>query len=90
MRLLRYFVIRLTTRKALTAANIYQMIYHSNVNNEAQQPTDKSKDKPKTSVGNSEKRQELIESLNYIKSKEFKTKKDKESISVIESILANM
>ena len=87
MRLLRYFVIRLTTRKALTAANIYQMIYQSN---ETQPTTDKSKDKPKPSLGNSEKRQELIESLNYIKSMEFKTKKDKESISVIESILANM
>lgn len=36
------------------------------------------------------KKQELIESLDYLKKKEHKTDKDKESISVIQAILNGM
>jgi len=40
--------------------------------------------KPKT------KRDEVIESLNYLKSKEFKTKQDRESIYTLEMVLKSM
>jgi hypothetical protein len=36
------------------------------------------------------KRDELLESLNYLKSKKVKTKQDKESIYTLEMILKNM
>jgi hypothetical protein len=36
------------------------------------------------------KRDELVDSLNYLKSKEFKTKQDRESIYTLEVILKNM
>ena len=36
------------------------------------------------------KKDELIESLQYLKSKKTKTKKDKESINIIESVIKNM
>jgi hypothetical protein len=40
--------------------------------------------KPKT------KRDEVLESLSYLKSKEFKTKQDRESIYTLEVVLKNM
>ena len=40
--------------------------------------------KPKT------KRDEVIESLSYLKSKEFKTKQDRESIYTLEMVLKSM
>ena len=39
---------------------------------------------------NSSKKQELINSLDYLKKKEHKTEKDKESISIIQAILNGM
>jgi hypothetical protein len=36
------------------------------------------------------KKQELIDSLDYLKKKEHKTEKDKESISIIQAILNGM
>ena len=38
----------------------------------------------------SNKKQELIDSLDYLKKKEHKTEKDKESISIIQAILNGM
>ena len=37
-----------------------------------------------------EKKQDLLDSLNYLKSKKVKTKQDKESIYTLEMILRNM
>jgi hypothetical protein len=37
-----------------------------------------------------DKKQELIDSLDYLKKKEHKTEKDKESISIIQAILNGM
>ena len=36
------------------------------------------------------KKDEILDSLNYLKSKENKTKQDKESISMLEAVLKNM
>ena len=37
-----------------------------------------------------DKKQEMIESLEYLNSKSVKSKKDKESISMLEAVLKNM
>jgi pantothenate synthetase len=42
------------------------------------------------STTQSNKKQELIDSLDYLKKKEHKTEKDKESISIIQAILNGM
>jgi len=36
------------------------------------------------------KKDELLESLNYLKNKKLKTKQDKESMDVLEAVLKNM
>jgi hypothetical protein len=41
--------------------------------------------KPKTKT----RRQEIIDNLNYLKSKPTKTKQDKDSIGVLEAVLKN-
>jgi hypothetical protein len=46
--------------------------------------------KPIVEVKNLSKRDELLESLTYLKSKKVKTKQDKESIGVLEAVLNNM
>jgi hypothetical protein len=38
----------------------------------------------------SNKKQEILDSLNYLKSKKVKTKQDKESIYTLEMVLRNM
>ena len=37
-----------------------------------------------------DKKQEMVESLEYLKSKSVKSKQDKESISMLEAVLKNM
>jgi hypothetical protein len=37
-----------------------------------------------------DKKQEMIESLEYLKAKSVKSKQDKESISMLEAVLKNM
>jgi hypothetical protein len=46
--------------------------------------------KPIVEVKKPSKRDELLESLTYLKSKKVKTKQDKDSIGVLESVLKNM
>lgn len=91
-KLLCYLVIRLTTRHAETAVKIYEKIYH----NENDRPiintyTQSSETNNLTSVSKTtSKKQELLDSLNYLKSKSVKTKQDKESIYSLEMVLKNM
>lgn len=84
--LFKYLVIRMTTRHAKTAIDIYKTIYQSN-----QHPvkTETPVSVKALSVKNS-KKDELIDSLNYLKSKKVKTKQDKESIYSLEMVLKNM
>lgn len=69
------------------AAQIYQMIYQNKPLTIEQVKVIKGSNNQITSVT---KKEELEESLKYLKSKTFKTKKDKESIGIIESVLVNM
>ena len=81
--------IRLTTRRALNAVKIYETIYHR-----------KSEEKEVIIINNKvglddkgtvkSKKQEIIDAINYIKSKTDKTKKDKESLYSLETVLKSM
>ena len=88
-KLLCYLVIRLTTRRALNAVKIYETIYHR-----------KSEEKEVIIINNKvglddkgtvkSKKQEIIDAINYIKAKTDKTKKDKESLYSLETVLKSM
>lgn len=84
--LFQYLVIRLTTRHAKTALDIYTTIYHTKSN----QPTEQKSVTVKAIPVQNSKKDELVESLNYLKSKKVKTKQDKESIYSLEMVLKNM
>jgi hypothetical protein len=79
----------MTCKNADTALKVYTTLY---TNLTISQP---QVDKPLVNVPNSpvkpmDKKQEMIESLEYLKGKTTKTKQDKESISMLEAILENM
>jgi hypothetical protein len=87
--LIKYLVIRMTTRHAKTAIDIYKTLYNTKKDGKVI-----CVDKPSLSVNSvpksNSKKQELIDSLKYLKSKKTKTKKDRESIYTIEMVLKNM
>lgn len=84
--LLKYLVIRCTTRHAKTAIDIYNTLYPNQkevvyINNSTSV----------VSVQNTKsKKDELLDSLNYLKNKKVKTKQDKESIYSLEMVLKNI
>ena len=93
MKLLKYLIIRTTTKGSNEAINVYNTLYSTKVVITPKKPL--SVAKPVISVHNSpltptDKKQEMIDSLNYLRGKSVQTKKDKESISMLESILKNM
>ena len=73
----------------MTAAKIYQMIYHPEKTTNMQ-----VFEYVKPSVVETprvfDKKQEIIASLNYLKDKPIKSKQDKESIYSLEMVLKNM
>ncbi len=96
-KLFYYLVIRCTTRHAETAIKIYQSIYHSEngnpVINITKTESVNNQSKQMNVVGIQSipnKKQEIIDSLNYLKSKKVKTKQDKDSIYSLEMVLKNM
>ena len=94
MKLLRYLIIFRTTKDPMMAAKIYQMIYHPEIKhstiNIVTEPQIKYATEPVSSVKPTDKKTELIKSLEYLKSKKSPTKQDKESIYTIEMVLKNM
>jgi hypothetical protein len=96
-KLFYYLVIRCTTRHAETAIKIYQSIYHSEngnpVINITKTESVNNQSKQMNVVGIQSipnKKQEIVDSLNYLKSKKVKTKQDKDSIYSLEMVLKNM
>ena len=80
--------IYLTTFNAERAAKVYQMIYYPNVyykNNEKKVETEKTFEKI-GEVKPKSKNEELKETLQYLKSKKIKTKRDKSTISFLEGM----
>ena len=96
MKLFRYLTIYWTTKDALLAAKIYQMIYfgvNTHVENsvfDEEESYDYSPVETPSAPKVSNKKQEIIDSLKYLKDKQSKTKKDRESIYALEMILKNM
>jgi hypothetical protein len=84
--LLKYLVIRITTRHAKTAIDVYNTLYP---NQKEVVYVDNSTSV--VSVQNTKsKKDEILDSLNYLKNKKVKTKQDKESIYSLEMVLKNM
>jgi hypothetical protein len=91
--LLKYLVIRLTTRHAKTACEIYQVLYPVKevVYVDRIVNTSTCDNISVSTVSNTKsKKDELIESLEYLKNKKVKSKQDKESIYSLEMVLKNM
>lgn len=93
--LIKYLVIRLTTRHAKTAADIYQtlypvkekeIVYVDRIIN-----TTTSENVSVSSVAKiNTKKNEVLNSLEYLKNKSVKTKQNKDSIYSLEMVLKNM
>jgi len=73
----------------MTAAKIYQMIYHPEKTTNMQ-IFEYVKPSVVETPRVSDKKQEIIASLNYLKDKPIKSKQDKESIYSLEMVLKNM
>lgn len=91
MKLLKYLIIRLTTKGSDNAIKVYNTLY-PNVPQPIYQPqvVKQSINVPNSPLKPMDKKQEMIESLEYLKSKSVKSKQDKESISMLEAVLKNM
>jgi hypothetical protein len=76
------------------AAKIYQMIYHPEIKhstiNVVQEPILKYSEPSHSVTKPTDKKTELMKSLEYLKSKKSPTKQDKDSIYTIEMVLKNM
>ena len=84
--LLKYLVIRLTTRHAKTAIDIYNTLYPNQ-----KEVVYVDNTTSVVSVQNTKsKKDEILDSLNYLKNKKVKTKQDKDSIYSLEMVLKNM
>jgi len=93
--LIKYLVIRLTTRHARTAADIYQVLYpvkEKEIVYVDRIVTTSTCDNISVSTVSNDKskKNEVISSLEYLKNKPVKTKQDKDSIYSLEMVLKNM
>lgn len=92
--LLKYLVIRCTTRHAKTALEVYNTLYPKQkeviyVERPVTSQVENNVSVKSVPVFNS-KKDEILESLNYLKSKKVKTKQDKDSIYSLEMVLKSM
>lgn len=95
MKILKYLIIYRTTKDPMMAAQIYQMIYHPEITQPLMsRPTEtvfKYVEKPVVQTPKPiNKKEELLKSLSFLKSKKNPTKQDKDSIYTIEMVLKNM
>ena len=92
--LLKYLVIRITTRHAKTAIDVYNTLYPKQkeiIYIEKPIVNQVDSNVSVVSVQNTKsKKDEVLDSLNYLKNKKVKTKQDKESIYSLEMVLKNL
>ena len=91
--LIKYLVIRCTTRHAKTALEVYNTLYPKQtevVYLEKPVTSQVENNMTVSSVSSKSKKDEILESLNYLKSKKVKTKQDKDSIYSLEMVLKNL
>ena len=91
MKLLKYLIIRVTCKNADTALKVYTTLYPE-VTPIVSQPqvVKQTINVPNSPLKPMDKKQEMFESLEYLKAKSVKSKQDKESISMLEAVLKNM
>jgi hypothetical protein len=92
--LLKYLVIRCTTRHAKTALEVYNSLYPKQkeiicIETPIYSQVENNMSVKSVPVSNS-KKDEVLDSLNYLRSKKIKTKQDKESIYSLEMVLKNL
>jgi hypothetical protein len=92
--LLKYLVIRCTTRHAKTALEVYNSLYPKQkeiicIETPIYSQVENNMSVKSVPVSNS-KKDEVLDSLNYLRSKKIKTKQDKDSIYSLEMVLKNM
>lgn len=85
MKLLKYLIIRITCKGSDASIRVYNTLYP-----EIKPIVNQSINVPNSPLKLMDKKQEMIESLEYLKSKSVKSKQDKESISMLESVLKNI
>jgi hypothetical protein len=92
--LLKYLIIRITTRHTKTAIDVYTTLYPNQkevIYIEKPVISQVESNMSVVSVQNTKsKKDEILDSLNYLKNKKVKTKQDKESIYSLEMVLKNM
>lgn len=91
MKLLKYLIIRVTCKGSDAAIRVYNTLY-PNVEPTVPQPQIVKQPVivPNSPLKPKDKKQEMVESLEYLKAKSVKSKQDKESISMLEAVLKNM
>ena len=92
--LLKYLVISCTTRHAKTALEVYNSLYPKQkeiicIETPIYSQVENNMSVKSVPVSNS-KKDEVLDSLNYLRSKKIKTKQDKDSIYSLEMVLKNM
>lgn len=92
-KIFKFFLINLFAKDVQTAAKIYNLLYNSNLPSQVPnvKKTPNTKVTPVKEVKPvSSKKQDILDSLSYLKSKKIQTKQDKESIYTLEMVLKNM
>ena len=92
-KLLKFYLIYRVSKDAVIAARIYNMLYHTDIDSKnfiKTKNTDDKKIKVEEQTNSNGNKKEIIDSLNYLKSKPNKTKQDRESIYTLEMVLKNM
>lgn len=85
-KLIILFTIRVFTRNTDEAIKIYNTLFSKESTTNKKQSHNIKGTIPKPL----NKKDELVESLSYLKNKKVKSKQDKDSIGIIESVLKNM
>jgi hypothetical protein len=91
MKLIKYLIIRITCKGSDAAIRVYNTLYPE-VKQIVHQPqiVKEPINVPNSPLKPMDKKQEMIESLAFLKGKSVKSKQDKESISMLEAVLKNM
>ena len=88
MKLFRYLILNKYIKDPIIAVKVYQILYEKGQMPEILAPST-SIPKTESKVVITEKPQDLQSTLEELRSKTFKTKKDKESIGILEAVIKN-
>lgn len=88
MKLFRYLILNKYIKDPIIAVKVYQILYEKGQMPEILAPST-STPKTESKVVITEKPQDLQSTLEELRSKTFKTKKDKESIGILEAVIKN-